>query len=140
MKKMYQTCQIKEALLELAQLRGRQHYEMAVINQVVWAFRNDSDCILKKDVLEILESKYTATEVRELNWNNYPKPESVCDSKYKEFLMVCKSHLGAIKKLASLSKISAPTVSGFTGKGSLSVKNYEKMQPHFKTVLIGKPK
>jgi hypothetical protein len=139
MKRTYQTWEIKEALLELAQLRGRQHYEMAVINQVVKSFRDDVDCFLKDDVIDVLNRKHT-TEVESKIEIEFNKNGLACEEKYSEFLGVCKSYVGAMTRLSELSGFSVQTISKFCKKGKLFVRNYNKMKPHFKTVLRGKPK
>lgn len=136
---IYMTKEVKEALRELANRNGREHYEIAVINEVVNAFRNNTDCILKADVLEILKVRFPQAKyrTREDSPNHLPEhQEDEADNwQFRRFFKVARSYRGAIKHLQDLSGISQSTISTMLSREKIPMEKYKQLEPHFKTVL-----
>lgn len=136
---IYMTKEIKEALQELANRNGREHYEVAIINEVVNAFRNNTDCVLKADVLEILKVKFPQAKYRtneDAPCHLVVKKKRMASQKqFNEFYCVTRAYLGAIKDLASLTGVCASTVSHTANRGEITLERYNQFKPYFKEIL-----
>lgn len=136
---IYMTREIKEALQELANRKGREHYEVAIINEVVNAFRNNTDCFLKADVLEILRVKFPQAKFR--TKEDAPchlvvkKKRMASQKQFNEFYCVTRAYLGAIKDLANLAGVCPSIVSHTANRGEITLERYNQFKPYFKEIL-----
>jgi hypothetical protein len=136
---VYMTKEIREALQELANRKGREHYEVAIINEVVNAFRNNTHCILKADVLEILKVKFPQAKFRtneDAPCHLVVKKKRLASKKqFNEFYCVTRAYLGAIKDLASLAGVCPSIVSHTANRGEITLERYNQFKPYFKEIL-----
>ena len=135
---IYRTEEIRIALQKLAELKQRPHYELAVVKQVVNAFRGDSDHALKTEVLEILRVEFpNAAHRKNEDAENYLPPRNkmmASQKQFDEFYSVTRAYLGAIRDLARLSGVCPTIVSHTANRGEITLERYKQFKPHFKKV------
>ena len=74
---IYRAEEIRIALQKLAEQKQRPHYELAVVKQVVNAFRGNADHVLKTEVLEILKVEFpNAASRKNEDAENYLPPRN----------------------------------------------------------------
>jgi hypothetical protein len=136
---VYMTKEIKEALQELANRKGREHYDLGITKQVINAFRDNTDHFLKADVLEILKVKFPQAKYRtkeDAPCHLVVKKKRLASQKqFNEFYCVTRAYLGAIKDLASLAGVCPSTVSHTANRGEITLERYNQFKPYFKEIL-----
>lgn len=137
---IYISEQIKAALKTLAELKHRPSYEICVVKSVLSAYRNDEHHCLKDELDEILESKFPNMKPTKEIIIVREKPAMATDEQYQEFVEVARAFIGAMKFLATLSKVNTTTVSLIANRGFMRVHEYLQFQPHFAAVLAEKAK
>ena len=135
---IYRAEEIRIALQKLAEQKQRPHYELAVVKQVINAFRGNTDHALKTEVLEILKVEFpNAAQRKNEDAENYlpPKNKTLASQKqFDEFYSVTKAYLGAIRDLANLAGICPSIVSHTANRGEITLERYKQLKPHFKKV------
>ena len=136
---IYRSEEIRIALQKLAERKQRPHYELAVVKQVVNAFRGGADHVLKTEVLAILRIEYpNAANRKNEDAENYLPPRNkqlASQKQFDEFYSVTKAYLGAIRDLASLSGVCPSIVSHTANRGEITLERYKQFKPHFKKVM-----
>lgn len=135
---IYRSDEIKFAMQYLAVQKGRPHYELGIVKQVVNAFRDGADHFLKSEVLEILKVKFPGAAYRtNEDAENYLPPRNkplASQKQFNEFYSVTRSYLGAIRDLSNLSGVSAATLSSAANRGEITLERYKQLKPYFKKV------
>ena len=136
---IYKADEIKLAVQYLAVQKGRPHYGLGIVKQVVNAFRDNTDHFLKSEVLEILKAEYpdAAHRTNADAPNHMPprKDKHATDKQFREFALVARSYRGAIKHLSEASGVSQSVISTLISRGSISLKKYRELEPHFDAVF-----
>ena len=135
---IYRAEEIRIALQKLAEQKQRPHYELAVVKQVINAFRGNADHVLKTEVLEILKVEFpNAAHRKNEDAENYLPPRNkvmASQKQFDEFYSVTRAYLGAIKDLANLSGICPSIVSHTANRGEITLERYKQLKPYFKKV------
>ena len=135
---IYRAEEIRIALQKLAERKQRPHYELAVVKQVVNAFRGNADHALKTEVLGILKAEFpNAASRKNEDAENYlpPRNKTMASQKqFDEFYSVAKAYLGAIRDLANLAGICPSIVSHTANRGEITLDRYKQLKPYFKKV------
>ena len=136
---IYRADEIKFALQYLAVQKGRPHYELGIVKQVINAFRDGMDHFLKSELLEILKAKFPDAVDRKSETDDaYQKkirPDMASDHQFGKFESAAKSRTGAIKQLSGLSGINAPAISAMLARGTMPLAKYKQLEPHFDAVF-----
>ena len=136
---IYRAEEIRIALQKLAERKQRPHYELAVVKQVVNAFRGNTDHVLKTEVLEVLKGEFpNAANRKNEDAENYlpPRNKTLASQKqFDEFYSVTKAYLGAIRDLANLAGVCPSIVSHTANRGEITLERYEQFKPYFKRVM-----
>lgn len=136
---IYRADEIKFALQYLAVQKGRPHYELGIVKQVVNAFRDGMDHFLKSELLEILKVKFPGATYRtnEDMPNLLPQrnEKDASSRQFREFALVARSYRGAIKQLSGLSGISQSVISTMLSRGRVPLAKYKQLEPHFDAVF-----
>ena len=136
---IYRAEEIKIALQKLAERKQRPHYELAVVKQVINAFRGNADHVLKTEVLEILKVEFpNAAHRKNEDAENYlpTRNKTLASQKqFDEFYSVTRAYFGAIKDLANLAGICPSIVSHTANRGEITLERYNQFKPYFKEIL-----
>ena len=136
---IYRAEEIRIALQKLAERKQRPHYELAVVKQVVNAFRGNTDHVLKTEVLEVLRVEFpNAANRKNEDAENYlpPRNKTLASQKqFDEFYSVTKAYLGAIRDLANLAGVCPSIVSHTANRGEITLERYKQFKPYFKRVM-----
>lgn len=128
----YAAQDIKLALRKLAQRKGRSHYELAVIRDVIAAYRDNTDHHLKPELDKLLQWYHVPIDL--------PEPvitkgqQKASDGQFKFFIYHAKLFIGSQKLLASLAGVRPSGISSLVKRGSMLLDTYEKLQPYFEEV------
>ena len=135
---IYISEQIKEALQILAESKRRPPYELCIVKSVLNAYRNDEHHSLKAELDVILQRKFPNAKRSSDVFREKVDTELATDEQYQEFLAVVSSFTGSIKMLSCLADFDQSTLSTLKYNGAIKKAYFDKLQPHFATVLAEK--
>lgn len=129
----YRSEDIRAAMLTLAKQKGREYYELAVVSDVLKAFREDKHHDLKSELLVILNRTYFKV-THESFLSIKTKGGKTNKEQFANFYKHARMFLGAMKMLAKHSGIPSSSMSYMLKKGYMLEDTYLRLEPHFKTI------
>lgn len=116
------TDQIRKAVIQLAADTGRDHYCIAVVKEVIFAIKNDTEHHLKSAVIQKIK------DIQFLTQTESPT------ARLKLLASVCRSD---VEKKTLCAKVDIPykvLCSILKGHTQISVKEWDRLQPYLKKI------